>query len=177
MDRIKNILLKDKNRVEILKIVNELKLPQCYVAAGFIRNLIWDYTHGYISTKLNDIDVIYYNDNEVDNTKSLEIEKKLNYKYPSYCWDVKNQALMHTKNNDNKYKNTLDAMSYWPEKETAIGVRYIKNNNFEIITAFDIELQFLNTITHNPKRSLEVFNKRINNKNWLEQWPLLKIVN
>ena len=58
---ILNIIKKDKEMMRILKIVNELDLPDWWIGAGFVRNKVFDYLHGYERrTKLNDVDIIYF---------------------------------------------------------------------------------------------------------------------
>lgn len=50
-------VLQDQMRVRALDAANQLKLPQCYIAAGFVRNLVWDHLHQKsCPTPLNDID-------------------------------------------------------------------------------------------------------------------------
>jgi hypothetical protein len=55
------LIKNDPKRYDILKFIStlELELEDCWIAAGFVRNLIWDYLHNLNST-LNDVDVIYY---------------------------------------------------------------------------------------------------------------------
>ncbi|NRB41337.1 MAG: nucleotidyltransferase family protein, partial [Pseudomonadales bacterium] len=55
--RLSTLLQKDAMRMQVLTIVRELALSDCYVAAGFIRNLVWDDLHT-CETALSDIDVV-----------------------------------------------------------------------------------------------------------------------
>ncbi len=60
MNKIIQLIEKDQVRIKALECVNSLRLPQCYIAAGFVRNLVWDSLHKkQIPTALNDVDVIY----------------------------------------------------------------------------------------------------------------------
>ncbi len=47
MDKIVELVKQDPIRIEALNCVSELGLPQCYIAAGFVRNLVWDSLHGF----------------------------------------------------------------------------------------------------------------------------------
>ncbi|HCG9646579.1 TPA: nucleotidyltransferase family protein, partial [Vibrio parahaemolyticus] len=47
MDKIVELIKQDPLRVEALKVVSQLALPQCYIAAGFVRNLVWDSLHTF----------------------------------------------------------------------------------------------------------------------------------
>ena len=42
-----SILSEDEFIIQKLKEVKELDLPDCWIGAGFVRNKIWDYLHGF----------------------------------------------------------------------------------------------------------------------------------
>jgi len=177
MERIIKLIQSDGLRLKALAHVDSLRLPQCYIAAGFIRNLVWDFLHNKLApTPLNDIDVIYFDCYESNPNKYKEYEAKLTELLPQLNWQVRNQALMHTRNNDEPYKSTIDAMSYWPEKETAIGIRKLPSGEYDCIAAFGFDSLFNLQVTYNPKRLKSVFEYRINSKNWLVTWCNLKVV-
>lgn len=176
MDRIVELVKQDPTRVEALNCVSQLGLPQCYIAAGFVRNLVWDSLHGFeITTPLNDVDVIYFDLNEQDLNVHFSYESQLKQQMPQINWQVRNQAVMHSRNGDVPYTSSLDAMSYWPEKETAIAIRQIAPETYECISAFGYESLFDCCVTHNPKRSREVFENRVNSKGWLARWSSLSM--
>ncbi len=103
-----------------LNCVYDLNLPHGYIAAGFVRNLIWDHLHEFDSpSQLNDVDVIFFDRDETNFDISIEYEKYLSKKIPELNWQVRNQVIMHERNEDPPYEDVVDAMSYWPEKETA----------------------------------------------------------
>ena len=158
-----------------LAAVKALELPDCLIAAGFIRNLVWDSLYDQ-SSVLNDIDVVYFCPLDTSETKDVALEKRLRALQPSLPWSVKNQARMHLGNGDKPYKSTLDAMAFWPEKQTAIGARIEDDDSLIVQSVFDLELQFNGEINHNPARSIETFNQRVSSKGWLDTWPLLPVV-
>lgn len=172
MERIIELIKADSLRIEILNIVASLNLPDCYVAAGFVRNLVWDHLHNYTASTLNDIDVVFYSRDKIDENL---IVKKLAALKPNLNWQVKNQAFIHLRNLDAPYKNTVHAMEHWPELETAIGARINKAQTIEIVAPFGVDTLFAGLITHNPKRSKAIFDERVKLKNWLTVWPKLKI--
>ncbi|ELV8750734.1 nucleotidyltransferase family protein [Vibrio vulnificus] len=176
MDRIVKLIKRDPIRTEALNHVSQLNLPQCYIAAGFVRNLVWDSLHGFKSTTpLNDVDVIYFDPNESNSDTYLYYEVHLKGFMPELNWQVRNQAQMHQRNGDEPYQSSVDAMSYWPEKETAVGVRQTGVNQYEVVSAFGFESLFGYCVTHNPKRSRATFENRVNSKGWLVKWPSLRI--
>ena len=178
MQLITNLIKKDKLRLQALESVRQLDLPQCYIAAGFLRNLVWDHLHHYPeATKLNDVDVIYFDNNESDPNYYLQAEHYLQEKMPALNWQVRNQAYMHQRNGDKPYTSSLDAMGFWPEKETAIAIRLTAMDTLDCIAAFGFGSLFKLELTPNPKRSYLLFEQRVKCKNWLIQWPKLSIVN
>ncbi|WP_394183876.1 nucleotidyltransferase family protein [Marinomonas posidonica] len=176
MDKIVELIQQDSIRVEALRGVSELGLPQCYIAAGFVRNLVWDSLHDVkVSTPLNDVDVIYFEPTESNPNTYLEYEAQLKARMPRLNWQVRNQANMHERNGDKPYQDSVDAMSYWPEKETAVAIRQVGLNQYECVAAFGFESLFSGWVTYNPKGSREVFENRVNSKRWLVRWPSLRI--
>ena len=89
-------------------------------------------------------------------------------------WSVKNQARMHLRNGDASYESTIDAMGYWPEKQTAIGVRLDQYDQLVLRHSFDLGLLFNGQINRNPIRSIDIFNSRLASKEWLATWPGLQ---
>lgn len=90
--------------------------------------------------------------------------------------EVKNQAVMHRRNGDSPYSSSTDAMTFWPEKETAVGVQLSYGSIIEVSAPFGLETLFSGHITHNPKRPKSVFIERVQSKGWVLKWPRLKVV-
>ncbi|MEZ9166046.1 nucleotidyltransferase family protein [Vibrio cyclitrophicus] len=171
---IVTLIKQDPLRMQILDCVAQLGLPQCYVAAGFVRNLVWDHLHGHASpTPLNDIDVIYFDTIDTSYESDLRYEALLKQRLPELNWQVRNQACMHTRNGDEPYQSSLDAMSYWPEKETAVALKQSLTGDIECISSFGLESLFDLQITPNPKRNRDIFDQRVQSKNWLTHWSKL----
>ena len=168
----------DELRMEALHVAASMNLNDWCLAAGFVRNLIWDKLHGYQDlTPLNDIDLVYYDKASISEEIDLAIEQTLILKSP-LPWSVKNQARMHTRNNDSPYTSVCNAMRFWVEVETAIGVRLSDNGDVELVAPFGLESCFSYTVTVNPKRvKLADFEQRVKRKRWLELWPGLKVIN
>ncbi|MCR9940395.1 nucleotidyltransferase family protein [Vibrio owensii] len=176
MEDLVQLLLADHERMKAMECARSLALPDCYIAAGFVRNLVWDHLHQKQNpTPLNDLDVVYFDPDELDEQAYLKYETQLNALMPEFNWQVRNQANMHIRNGDNPYQSTLDAMSYWPEKETAVAARLNEKNQIDCISAFGFESLFEARITYNPKRTLALFQSRVESKNWLITWPQLQV--
>ncbi|WP_236009317.1 nucleotidyltransferase family protein [Vibrio ulleungensis] len=166
----------DPLRCKALEGVFRLQLPECYIAAGFIRNLVWDHLHHVeSSTPLNDIDVIYYDPENVSAEMEYHYERLLSHWMPDVNWQVRNQARMHAQNGDAPYTSSIDAMRYWPEIETAVAIRQLPHQQYECVSAFGFESLMSLQVTPNPKRDITVVEQRIVAKRWLSQWPKLRL--
>ena len=177
VNRIVELVKQDTLRLKALDCVALLDLSEGYIAAGFVRNLVWDALHHKSEpTPLNDIDVIYFDSTNVGNHVDLEYETTLKGMMPNVNWQVRNQAMMHHRNHDNPYVSVVDAMRYWPEKETAVAIRKKADGELECISAFGLDSLFALEVTHNPKRNKEVFEYRVHSKAWLKTWPNLKVL-
>ncbi|MDV6318367.1 nucleotidyltransferase family protein [Chromohalobacter sp. HP20-39] len=174
--QIKDWLACDPMRMEALAIASEEKLPEWCIAAGFVRNLVWDNIHGLSSaTDLNDVDLIYFDPRDCSESRDREIEDDLK-SISKLPWSVKNQARMHERNSDSPYISTEDAMSFWVEVETAVGARLDERGEVAIVAPFGVERLFGFTITLNSKRPKRTdFEARISSKRWLEMWPKLVV--
>ncbi len=157
-------------------MASSLLLPDWCLAAGFVRNLIWDRLHGYETpTPLNDIDLIYFDKDHC----SPEIDQKYEDRLKSFSnlpWSVKNQARMHIRNDDPAYLSTGDAMSYWVEVETAVGAK-LSGGKIQLVAPFGVGALMSKTISINKKRpKQDAYQERLNRKKWIEIWPDLKII-
>ncbi|MEP1444930.1 MAG: nucleotidyltransferase family protein [Paraglaciecola sp.] len=173
--RLISLLQSDNDRLAILEAVATLVLTDCWVAAGFVRNLVWDHLHK-IKTQLNDVDVIYYSQSDTQGQLAEHATRQLQQRLPNVNWQVKNQALMHKKRQHNCYLSSTDAMTFWPEKETAVAVKIDARGVITVNAPFGLSSLFAQQITFNPKADEQVFRNRISQKSWLTIWPKLQVV-
>lgn len=156
---------------------SELGLNDAWLAAGFVRNLVWDRLHGYENaTPLNDIDVVYFNPEDCSAEADERYEQLLQEKSPDLPWSVKNQARMHERHGHAPYVSSAEAISHWVEVETAIGARMNDAGQIELNAPLGLDTLFTFTITPNPRHAIaSVFARRVSSKGWLERWPKLKV--
>lgn len=176
--QLMNIMKRKRSFIEDLCFVRELHLPQCYISAGYIRNYCWDYLHQYeTETPLNDIDIIYYDPGDLTYDMEIEMEAKLNEWKPNFEWSVKNQARMHLTNGTPPYESTLDAMTYWPETATAVGMRIDDMQTISIIAPYGLDDLFQLNIRRTDRfRDRQYYLSRIASKAWFEKWPQLRLI-
>lgn len=157
--------------------VRDLNLPQCYIAAGYIRNYVWDLLHGYGRTdRYGDIDVVYFDPDEASEERDERLEERLRRETSNPKWSVKNQARMHVHNGDEPYHSTYEALTMWPETATAVGASVNAVGEIELICPYGLEDLYALRVRRSPafvKR--DYYLERVWRKQWANEWPRLTI--
>lgn len=161
-----------------LRIVRDLRLPEAYISAGYVRNYIWDYVHGFTNrTPLNDIDLIYYDLEQLDEEIDIQYEQQLIEQTGNFLWSVKNQARMHIRNGDEPYSGIEDAISHWPETVTGIAIRLEDDDRLTYVCPYGLDDIFECRVRQSPKfHDRSYYHSRISKKNWSQIWPKLLIL-
>ena len=85
----------DPEMMTVLAIIRDLDLADAWLAAGAVRNFIWNQLSGRPGfDATTDMDLVFY-DPEISYEETLQIEQELKKTYPQYAWEVKNQVYMH----------------------------------------------------------------------------------
>ncbi len=179
---IRQLIEADQEMMSALGAVAGLRLPDGWIAAGFVRNRVWDVLHDYARpTPLADIDVIYFD--PADRTKAAEkaIEAALRSRVAGLPWSVKNQARMAERNGDPPYRSTLDALGHWCETPTAVAVRLGADGQLELAAPLGIQ-DLLDLIVRptpyaraHPGK-LAAYRARMAEKSWPALWPRLTVL-
>ena len=176
---LQSMIKADSQRMRVLRLVRELDLPDCWVAAGFVRSCVWDHMHGRLPSPLpHDIDVVWYDPLKATQESDVLLESTLKARDRTLRWSVKNQARMHERNGDAPYLTTSDAMRYWPETATAVGVRFTDQAEIEVSAPFGLNDLFALIVRPTERFRREkhaTYVARIRGKNWQSQWPKLSI--
>lgn len=175
-DDILSLIQKDTWMMDVLQTVSDIHLPDWWVGAGFVRGKVWDFLHGYNKrTPLPDIDVIYFDSSDISKRTEESIKSKLQKQNPSIIWQVKNQARMHILHGDKPYKDAEEGLSRWVETATCVGIKLTYNGKLQLAAPLGID-DLINLIVRpNPyvKQQDNIFENRIQKKNWLKLWPKL----
>ncbi|HZG87833.1 nucleotidyltransferase family protein [Paenibacillus sp.] len=177
-EKLIEIMLMNPRSVRDLEAVKSLKLKNWFIAAGYVRNQVWDYLHNNKETLIfEDVDIIYYEASDITEGTDKKYEEQLRAINSNLNWSVKNQARMHFRNNHEPYLSLDDAMKRWPETDTAVGIKLTDQGRIEVIAPHGLEDLFelkLRQSKYCDDRS--IFMKRIYDKKWLDRWKQLKIV-
>jgi hypothetical protein len=176
---IADIIAQDPVGMEQLRAVRALGLPDWCIAAGFVRNRVWDHLHGIVPARAPaDIDVLYYDATDLSKDREFEFEDRLDDLLPGQPWQVRNQARMHVWKGLPQHKSTSDAMTYWLETVTAVGVRLEANESISVIAPLGVGdlLGLVCRPTEFGRTQLKDYEGRIAQKRWRELWPKVRFV-
>lgn len=169
--------------LEAFVAVQEVGPAGAYVAAGAIRDTVWNHITGRPSAApYADVDVVYWNDAEPADAANTH-EARLKAALPALDWEVTNQATIHLWHSRARgisvspHATVSEGLATWPETATAVGVRLNSNGNIQVLAPFGLADLFALRLRHNPAQAgPEVFWARIEAKRWLQRWPELKVV-
>lgn len=163
----------------LLRAARSLELAEWCIAAGAVRNLVWDHLHNYRErTAPADIDFLFFDRVRTEPADEAEIERRLTEAMPSVRWEAVNQATVHNYTHDHPYASIEEAMSRWADPVTAVGVRLKALDEIAVIAPFGLGDLFdlivrPHLVTPN---AAAVYRERVTSKRWAERWPRLKIL-
>jgi uncharacterized protein len=175
------LVKEDEWMMDILRAVKSLNLPDWWVCAGFVRSKIWDTLHGFKErTPIPDIDVIYFDDTNMDELEEKKLEMRLRNILPNIPWSVKNEARMHIVNNIPPYSSSVDAISKFPETATSLGVKLDEKDDIILVAPWGVDDVINLEVKPTPyfKQSKElskIYEERIKKKNWKAIWYKVKV--
>ena len=178
MSLIASIIAQDPVGMKQLRAARTLGLPDWCIAAGFVRNRVWDHLHGICPPRLPaDIDVLYYDKADLSKETEQAFEARLDALLPA-PWQVRNQARMHVWKNLPQHKSSADSMIYWLETVTAIGVRLEADDSLTVIAPLGTDdlLDLRCRPTDFGRARLDEYEARIANKGWRELWPQVRFL-
>ncbi len=165
---------------EVLEVVRDAGPAGAFVAAGAIRNTVWDSLCGVQTPPaINDIDVVFHD----PAAATVDWPQRLDSILPGYRWDVANQATIHTWQSERygrtiqPYKSLPAALESWPETATAVGARIDGAGALEAVAPYGLEDLF--ALVARPSPGLldpAVFQARVRDKGWARRWPALRIL-
>ncbi|GAB3803221.1 nucleotidyltransferase family protein [Virgibacillus kimchii] len=170
------LICKDRWMMDILKTVQTLRLPDCWICAGFIRSKVWDVLHHFQErTPLADVDVVYCDKNMPDISEEKRFEEQLLALRPDVPWSVKNEARMHRRNNIEPYTSTLDAVAKFPETATAIAVRLDNKGKLILCAPHGVHDLLNMEIKPTPyfkisSERMKIYYERLETKKWKQYW-------
>ena len=170
----------DARVMHLLRSVASLGLAQWCIAAGVVRNLVWDHLHDFSPpTVPSDVDVLIFDDIHTEPAYERQIESTLTAVVPAVQWEVVNQASVHAYTGDPApYRSIAEAMSRWVDPMTAVGVYLAYDETIGVVAPLGLDDLFSMTVQPHlvAPRAAQIYRDRVASKNWTARWPKVRIV-
>jgi len=176
---IEKLVLSDSWMMDVLRAAEQLNLPDWWIGAGFLRNKVWDAMEGNPFTPSKDVDLVYFNDQDVAAETDWAYDEQLKRDFPFAEWEVRNQARMHYVNGFDPYTSTADGIAHWVETATCVAVK-LESAKLKFLFCHGTADLFGLIARPSPciqdPELLALFTDRINKKQWRQKWPHLQVV-
>jgi hypothetical protein len=179
-DELIELVLGSHWLMNVLGIVAAFDLPDCWIGAGAVRDLVWDtrFGHGFDPAGIADVDVVFFDPADLSAEHEHNIECRLRTREPSVEWDVKNQARVHLWFEDRfglaaePLTSTTDGVSTWPETATAVAVRLRGDGGIDVAAPFGLDDLLDGVWRRNRVRVSDLeFAARLERKQPHVRWP------
>jgi hypothetical protein len=169
----------DARLMHLLNVVASAGLAQWCIAAGAVRNRVWDHLHGFQTpTEPSDIDVLIFDAQRTDAVYEHEVEQWLSAREPSQRWEVVNQATVHRYTGDlQPYRSIEEAMSRWVDPMTAVGVSMNSDGSMRVLAPLGLKDLFDMVVRPHlvAPDAARIYRERVASKDWTARWPLVRV--
>jgi len=179
--QVKAIIEETPALMEILRLIQACHLPQGALAAGSIRNTVWQVLSHQPVELISDVDVVFF-DPQRPVEADLQIYTALRRQAPQYQWQVKNEVYMAHYNfaNAPEFTSVSDAIGHFVEVPTCIGAYLDEQQQVQLIAPHGVaDLLALRcrpiSFYQQDEQHLEIFRERMATKQWLQRWPKLQL--
>lgn len=155
--------------------------PDWLIAAGSIRNAVWDALHDREPAPPRDLDLLFFDPDDLTPARDDAVEAALREREPDLPWEARNQAGVHSwyprrfGGEVEPFASSADAAATFPEVASCVGVRLQPDDTLLIVAPYGLD-DLLNLVCrHNPARAPRaIYEQRIADKGWRERWPKLR---
>ena len=165
--------------MRLLRAGRDLRLAEWCIAAGAIRNVVWDHLHGHTEpTRPSDVDFLFYDRARPEPAYEKELERRLSALAPGVRWECVNQATVHAYTREPPYGSIEEAMSRWADPVSAVGVRLDERDALHVVAPHGLADVFGLVVRPHlvAPNAAAVYRERLATKRWGERWPRLRIV-
>jgi hypothetical protein len=128
--RLTGLLLREPWFARALGAVAASGLPDAWIGAGAIRDVVWGQLYGEFSPdSVRDVDVAYFDPADLSAERDVKAQETL-APLADVPWEATNQAAVHTWYHHRfggapvePFSCVHDAIATWPETATCVGVR------------------------------------------------------
>lgn len=185
-DQLRSVLGSCAWLTRVLAVVRDSGLPDAWVGAGVVRDLVWGqlYGHGFVAGEVHDVDVVFFDPDDLSRDRDDRATRQLLAASPEVPWQARNQAAVHIWYHRRfggdpvrPLESIADAVTTWPETATAVAVRLSRAGEIEICAPFGLSDLLAGVWRRNGRRvSLAESLARLARHQPASRWPRVRII-
>jgi hypothetical protein len=171
---------------QVLRCVREEQVPDAWVGAGALRDLVWGelFGPGFRPDDVRDVDVAFFDPDDLSRGNDQRVTARLSVRCPGVPWQARNQAAVHTwyagkfgGDPPAPLASIGEAVGTWPETATAVVVRLGRDDVLEICAPLGVADLMGGIWRRNPRRvSLGESLARLERHRPAERWPGVTVI-
>ncbi len=163
-------------------------LPDAWIGAGVIRDVVWGQLHdGFDPALVRDVDVVFFDPGDLSPARDEAAQRRLG-ELAGRPWEASNQAAVHTWFHDYfggppvpPFASVHEAVATWPETATCVAVRRAPggpdSGTLEVCAPHGLADLLGRTWRRNPVRvSLATSRERLARQRVAVRWPGVTII-
>ena len=176
--RLATIVKSSELLMEGLAIARQLALPNWWIVGGAIRDVVWQGITNRPTGSICDLDLVYFDATSPSKDADDRLEDRLG-SVGGVPWSIKNQARMHIFDREVAYSCVEEAIFYFPETVSCVGIKMTAGGELIIINLFGFSdllgMIFRPTPGYLRRASFSSFVERVHTKGWVDKWPELRV--
>ncbi|MFI6782959.1 nucleotidyltransferase family protein [Micromonospora sp. NPDC050276] len=169
-----------------LTVVRDSGLPDAWIGAGALRDLVWGewYGDGFDPAGVRDVDVVFFDSARLTRADDDRATARLAGMWPQPPWQARNQASVHiwyaaTFGGDpiEPYRSVAEAVATWPEYATAVAVRLDPDGRLMVCAPYGLTDLLGGVWRHNPARvDVARSRQRLARHRPAQRWPGVTVI-
>jgi hypothetical protein len=186
VDELVHLVRSDAWLTRVLATVRASDLPDAWVGAGAVRDLVWGelYGSGFEPHAVRDVDVVYFDPHDLSRDRDDRATAALCAAWPEVPWEARNQAAVHTwyarkfgGDPVPPFASVAEAVATWPETATAVAVRLDAADDIEVCAPLGLTDLLDGVWRVNPRRvTLSTSLARLARHDPARRWPGVRVV-
>ena len=185
-ERLTAIIGAEPWMMSVLQTVRDEQLPDAWVGAGLLRDLVWDtrFGIGFDPNRVRDVDVAFFDPSDLSRARDQDATARLGRRLPGVPWEATNQAAVHTWYSAHfggppvpPLTSIRDAVATWPETATSVAARLDDHGTIEICDPLGLSDLLTGIWQRNPRRiSIRQSQQRLHRHDPATRWPGVHVI-